>query len=293
MRYPALDVHGADPDIVAATADDFSPTAIDEQPERITIFFSAAADRDRAHSALTAAFPAAAIAARDVDDEDWARRSQENLQPIVVGRITVAPPWASKRASGGERPVSGDRLPASGSGSPSSDLEVVILPSMGFGTGHHATTRLCLAALQTLNLQGRHVVDVGTGSGVLAIAGRLLGAAHVTGLDYDADAIHSAIDNLALNPAADRVTFVTLDLRRQPLPRADVITANLTGALLIETAPRLLEALTQDGTLIASGIQASEADEVKAAFTAAVRVWEQEEAGWVGLGFNRRRGSTV
>ena len=160
---------------------------------------------------------------------------------------------------------------------------IVIEPSMGFGTGHHASTRLCLAALQTIALDGRDVVDVGTGSGVLAIAAARLGAAGAVGIDNDPDAIQSAEENWQLNGRPDNVRFALADLGAQPLPSADVVTANLTGALLIRAAQRLLDAVRPDGTLVASGILAEERDRVVAAFAPAAIVWEREEDGWIGL----------
>jgi ribosomal protein L11 methyltransferase len=142
-QYPAIDVRTDVPDLVLAMVDDYRPTAVEERDASVRIFFSAGADRDRAQHALASQFEVAAI---DVDDEDWARRSQENLKSVTVGGVTVTPPWTARGIS-----------------QPSS-MEVVILPSMGFGTGHHATTRLCLAALQTLDLTDRDMLDVGTGS---------------------------------------------------------------------------------------------------------------------------------
>lgn len=154
---------------------------------------------------------------------------------------------------------------------------------MGFGTGHHATTRLCLAALQTIDLAGKMVLDVGTGSGVLAIAAARLGAARAIGIDCDADAIQSARENLDLNPEAHHVTFEAMDLAIDALPPADVVTANLTGALLVRSAPTLLAAVRPAGMLILSGIQSHEHDEVHGAFTGAEVRWEREEDGWVGI----------
>jgi ribosomal protein L11 methyltransferase len=154
---------------------------------------------------------------------------------------------------------------------------------MGFGTGHHATTRLCLAALQAIDLTGRHALDVGTGSGVLAIAAARLGAARALGIDCDRDAIQSARENLALNPAADRVTFDVVDLEAAPLPVADVVTANLTGALLVRSSRVLLASVRQGGTLIVSGLQAHERGEVRRAFADADLQWEGDEDEWVGL----------
>jgi ribosomal protein L11 methyltransferase len=166
-------------------------------------------------------------------------------------------------------------------------VDVVILPSMGFGTGHHATTRLCLAALQQLDLAGRRVLDVGTGSGVLALAAVALGAAHAFGVDCDADAIASAQDNLPLNPALTGVSFAVQDLGRDPLPPSDVVTANLTGALLRRQAPTLMSAVAPGGYLIVSGLLASERTDVLAAFAPLDRVWDGTEEEWVGMCFRR------
>jgi ribosomal protein L11 methyltransferase len=262
--YPAIDVRTDAPDLLLAIVDDFGPTAVEdlERNGSVRVFFPSPADRDAALRALASRFDPTAV---DVCDEDWARRSQENLSPVTVGRITVFPD-------------SGPRIPDPDS------IAIVIVPSMGFGTGHHATTRLCLAALQAIPLTNLVVLDVGTGSGVLAIAADRLGAAKAVGIDSDPDAIQSARENLTLNPPVTSVRFETADFSAMPLPMVDVVTANLTGALLIRSAPALLAALGAGGTLILSGVLAHERDDVCAAFAAAAVIWEQAEDGWVGLG---------
>ena len=262
-EYPALEIRGESTDRLLMLVDDFGPTAIDERCDSVRVFFATPDARDAAQAAVAAAFTVTAI---DVPDEDWARRSQENLTPITVGRITIAPPWA---------PPALCRLPAA--------LVVTIQPSMGFGTGHHATTRLCLEAMQAIDLKGATVLDVGTGSGVLAIAGARLGAARALGIDVDPDAIQSARDNLAMNPDAAHVTFDVADLTSAALPKAGLVTANLTGALLVKAAPLLLAAAEPGGVLILSGLLAHERDEVCRAFAPAAVCWSREEDGWVGL----------
>ncbi|HJZ72370.1 MAG TPA: 50S ribosomal protein L11 methyltransferase [Vicinamibacterales bacterium] len=271
--YPALDVRTGAPDMLAALVDDFSPVALEPRAEDVRVFFATPADRDAAQHALTDEFVTAAV---DVPDEDWARRSQENLPPVTVGRITVT-------ACRTEAPEVPRQATANLQPRPPSPVVVVIQPSMGFGTGHHATTRLCLAALQTLDLNGRDMLDVGAGSGVLAIAAARLGAARAIGIDCDPDAIQSARENLTLNGEARNVSFEVLDLAAGRLPAADVVTANLTGPLLERSAPLLLDAVRPDGTLILSGILAGERDAVALAFRAARCVWEREEDEWVAF----------
>jgi ribosomal protein L11 methyltransferase len=274
--HPALDVGGVDVDLLLALVDDHSPTAVEEHDGSLTIFFPDPTSRDEAREAIARAWPDAQTAARDVLDGDWARRSQENLTPVTIGRVTVAPPWAVPQTET----------------SPPGLLTVIIEPSMAFGTGHHATTRLCLEALQALDDPSGFVLDVGTGSGVLAIAARQLGARRVLGIDNDPDAVRCADDNLRLNRGVDGVAFQTADLTsldEKLLPAADVVTANLTGSLLCRSAPALVAALAPGGTLIVSGLLEEERQGVVAAYGALERVWESAEDGWIGLSFRRIR----
>jgi ribosomal protein L11 methyltransferase len=163
---------------------------------------------------------------------------------------------------------------------------------MGFGTGHHFTTRLCLDALQRIDLRDRSVTDVGTGSGVLAIAASLLGAAPVVAFDDDADAVSAARENLELNPEA-RVTLEVGDLRGdgggtepapstlRPPPPADVVLANLTGGLLIAAAAALKQLTKPGGRLILSGFLTSEESEVLQAFAPLAIEDRLEEEEWL------------
>lgn len=265
--YPAIDVGlPADPDLLLAAVDDFGPIAVEERDRALRIFFSTKSERDLAYTSLAEQHDLKSV---DVPDEDWARRSQENLQPVTVGRITVAPPWAVSFPSA--------LLPQPLA------LLIVVSPSMGFGTGHHATTRLCLAAMQAIDLKNRFVLDVGTGSGVLAIAADLLGASRALGIDNDPDAIQSALETLALNAGAVRTEFEVADLTERALPEADVLTANLTGALLVRAAPLLRAAVRPGGTSILSGLLKEEQAEVRQAFGSASVVWEADEDNWVCL----------
>lgn len=273
--YPAVDVQSSS-DIVLALVDDFLPSAVEQGDASMRVFFASPDARDAACSELRCAgYRATPI---DVSDEDWARRSQENLKPITVGRITVAPPWHVALEPGAPGPRDSSPGP----------FTIVIEPSMGFGTGHHATTRQCLEALQIIDLAGAFVVDVGTGSGVLAIAADLLGCARALGIDNDPDAIRSARDNLVLNPHAVRTSFETVDLTVDALPAADVVTANLTGALLTRAAGTLLGALRDGGILVLSGILAEELEGVRHAFESTEPLWERQETEWIGLALKKR-----
>lgn len=264
--WPAIDVearHAADADLVLAAADDYSPTAVEERDGALRIFFSTPDSRDRAFGALTDRFTLTRV---DVDDEDWARRGQPDLSPVVVGRVTV---HASRPAL-----PTHPALPA--------EIDLVIPPSMGFGTGHHATTRLCLAALQSIDLRGKVVLDVGTGSGLLAIAAAKLGAARAIGTDDDPDAVQAARENLESNQVTN-VELVVSDVMNDPLPAADVVVANITGALIVRASSRLVAAVRPGGVLILSGILASERDDIQRAFANQTFVDVVQQDEWLGF----------
>jgi ribosomal protein L11 methyltransferase len=249
-----------DRDLASAALLEFDTAAIHEVSDtEWRAFFRTAEERDRAMGALRAYCESAPL---DVEYVDWARKSQENLRAITVGNLIVAPPWDVP----GEAPR---------------PIVIVIEPSMGFGTAHHATTRLCLRALQELDLRGRRVLDVGTGSGVLAIASAKLGASSVTAIDNDPDALAAARDNVARNGVA--VDLREFDLHKDRLPAADVVLANLTGAMLQRGAPELA-ALARGGTLILSGLLVEEADRVRDAFAPfSSSIGQQDEDGWSSL----------
>jgi ribosomal protein L11 methyltransferase len=247
---------------LAAALDDFSPSAIQELDGRWLAFFYSPGARDLAAAVLPQALPdEISVAAIDVADEDWAARNQQGLAAVEIGRVLIAPPWAVTDEAGPTRAA--DRV------------IIVIQPSMGFGTGHHATTRLCAALLQRLDLSNRTVLDVGTGSGVLALIAHALGAHLVVAVDSDPDAIESARENLALNGVEEGVDLRVGDFRDLPTRRSDVVIANLTGSLLARSVEVLAGAVAAGGTLVISGVTLEEETTVLESFAPWMTVVER------------------
>ena len=275
-------------ELLAAVLDDYAPLAIEDlaerplppgglwdptfppipepppTPLRWRVFFNDAAGRALAMDGIRAALPQLQLSPVDVPDEDWAARSQQSLTAVTAGRYVVAPPWDIPAAEAGR-------------------VLIVIEPSMGFGTGHHPTTRLCLRLLSGIDVAGSRVLDIGTGSGVLAMAAASSGAREVVGLDIDQDAINSAITSAAMNPLPPVVRFEVGDFRSAPPPPADLVIANLTGGMLRLTARTLASLKQPGGTLIVSGFDHSEVDAVRAAFDDLAEVERLEEDSWMAL----------
>jgi ribosomal protein L11 methyltransferase len=272
-EYPALEIQflppidSALPDRLYALLDDFEPAAIheDESGDRWRVFFHTPERRDAASTTIASTIDRRLIvtSAVDVPDEDWARRSQEGLRAIEAGGLIVAPPWDIPQ--GVSAPV------------------IIIEPSMGFGTGHHATTRLCLRALQTLDLRGARVLDIGTGSGVLALAAWKLGAADVVAIDHDPDALENARDNIARNGAAAAIDIVRDSLESLRIQRADVVLANLTGAVLVRYSAELRSLAVEGGYLILSGFAPGDVAVIARAFAGLGVIAERTEGEWAVL----------
>lgn len=265
-EYPALDIPCTDLDSplydrLYALLDDYEPIGIQPIDGGIRVFFRSASMRDQARRAVAQREDVNAVA-MEIQDEDWARRSQENLRAIEAGALIVAPPWDVPKKSS---PV------------------IIIEPSMGFGTGHHATTRLCLLLMQLLDLHGARVLDVGTGSGVLALAAWKLGASDVVAVDNDPDALENARTNIAGNGAAASIDIIRDDLGTLRIERADLVLANLTGAVLVRYAAELRSLMRDDGYLIVSGFAPEDLAIIRRAFATLNVIAAQTEGEWAAV----------
>ena len=274
LQWPATAGNRDLPDLLYASLDDFKLLAIDAQAaeaegavETWRVFFRTAASRDDARHDIERRFAAVqgfAVSSIDVPDEAWASRSQAELKAVRVGRVVVAPPWDQPETA---------------------EITILIEPSTGFGTGHHETTRLCLAALQQIDLRGQRVIDVGTGSGVLAIAAARLGATAIVAVDNDPEALRNARENLVLN-RCEAIDVVESELSDLAIAAADVVVANLTAPVLVRHAADLHRLRRTGGVLIASGFGEDDEQEVAAAL-APLRVRQrQREGAWSAMVFD-------
>ena len=184
----------------------------------------------------------------EIPDRDWGEEWKKGLGPVSVGRLFLRPSWIQ-------------------AGPPPGAAEVVLDPGMAFGTGTHATTALCLAAIDAFLARrpGASVLDVGTGSGLLAIAARKLGAGRVAANDNDPVAVAVAAENAARND-------VSLELSGDP-PAAipgtfDLVVANILANVLVELAPDLERRTAPGGEVVLAGVLVPQEDEVRAAFVA-------------------------
>ncbi len=216
---------------------------------------------------------------RTIKQEDWAEAWKRYFKPLEIGpALLVKPSWSLRRPRPGQ-------------------VVVVLDPGLSFGTGQHPTTAFCLeqvVACRPVN-SARSFLDVGTGSGILAIAAAKLGYAPVAGLDFDPVAVRAARANGRQNGVSRQSRWSRQDLTRMPLAAAekyDVVCANLLANLLIAERPRILQRLRPGGRLVLAGILASEFDQVRQAYGASgLRlVATRGEREWQSGAFERTRG---
>lgn len=214
--------------------------------------------------------PVGPLRRREVEEDDWANGWKEHFHPLKIGRIVVKPSWREW-----------DPGPE--------EVVVELDPGMAFGTGLHPTTRLMIEALQTRIMPGTRVLDLGTGSGILAIAAGLLGA-EVEALDISDVAVEVAAQNIRVNELTHRVAVADGSLADATAEGFELILANIIASVLIDLAPELYAKLASGGTLLASGIIAERLDAVRDAFLAAGLEIEQElnDGDWYLIAARRR-----
>ena len=228
--------------LIAELWDHKSAGIVELSAEHVRAFFEDTADQGE----LSLLFPGAAL--RMEEDRDWVQSARDLLQPMEVGtRFFLVPEWRDDRA-------------------PEGRFRIAVNPGMAFGTGVHETTQLCLEALEEFVRPGASVLDVGTGSGILAQAARLLGAGKVYACDVDPMAVEIAGSGFV--GSVDAAATASVEL----------VVANINPETIVRIAPDLLRVLRPGGVLLASGLELSEVEEVKAALPPAREV--RQKGNW-------------
>lgn len=210
--------------------------------------------------------PVGSLRVRHVDDADWTDAWRERYVAQRIGRLLITPSWAVDEAGPDE-------------------IAIILDPGMAFGTGLHPTTRACLELLQEVDPLPSAVLDVGCGSGVLALAALRLGADRAVGIDTDPLAVEATRANAERNDLAGRIDARLGTLPEEVDDRYELVLANLVAAVLVDLAPRLAAHLAPSGSLLASGIiEPRAADVIAAMAEAGLRQVDRRDDGeWVSL----------
>ena len=198
--------------------------------------------------------------------EDWINNWKKYFHPIEVGKkLLIQPSWEDLQDSRGRTVL---------------HLE----PGLAFGTGAHETTRLCMELLEDFVTPDAQVLDVGCGSGILSVAALLLGAKHATGVDIDALAVKTAVENAARNGVGDRFTGIHGSLTEKVSGQFDVVVANIVADVVIELTRDVTKCVKPGGVKLMSGIIDDREPDVLRALAGRFAVFNRrEDRGWVAL----------
>lgn len=207
------------------------------------------------------------FACNEINEEDWASSWKEYFHPIKIGeRIVIKPTWEEYQPAEDE-------------------LIIEIDPGMAFGTGTHHTTAMCCRCLEDIVSPGDNVFDIGTGSGILAVAAAKLGAASVQAVDLDTVAVKVAIENVEVNKVDNIVSIAHGDLLTGITGKADVIIANIIADIIIKLIPDISKYLNDKGYFVTSGIISDRLSDVTAAVIENNLIVDKvyEEGCWVAM----------
>jgi ribosomal protein L11 methyltransferase len=222
---------------------------------------------------LTASFamehdlPLPSIATRLIEDKNWNEIWEAGIQPIRVSdRLIVAPTWNPYAPSEGE-------------------IVVTIDPKMSFGTGHHETTRLMVQLIEKHLRPGDTMLDVGTGTGILAIAGIKLGAGSAVGVDNDEWSFSNARENVSLNGVESTVSIMLGEIKDVPRGSFDLVAANIQRGIIEQILPEMRSRLKANGRLLLSGLLDIDREPILAALAAqGLQVIDElKEKEWIAL----------
>lgn len=199
-------------------------------------------------------------------EEDWLNNWKQYFNPIEIGeKLLIRPTWRSEYDPGSRAVLNLD-------------------PGVAFGTGGHETTRLVLGVIEKVAAKGKNFLDVGCGSGILAVAGLLLGCDEAFGVDIDEMAVKTAKENAALNDVSDRFTVVCGDLTDKVSGKYDIIAANIVADAIIALTADIKKFMKPDTIYIMSGIIDSRSSEVEEFVSRELDIIEKlEDNGWVCL----------
>lgn len=260
-------------DVATAVFSLWPVIGVEEAVDELTICLDQKDWHDGDEAAIVADLEAAGVRAHITklgteEDQNWNAEWEKSVDPVIVNeRIAIVPEWRADEVD--------------------SPLKLIITPKMSFGTGHHATTRMMCRLMEKYVQKDDRWIDVGTGTGVLAILAIKLGAASAWGFDNNEWSILNARENVVRNNVEEKVAIDQLELQETTLTPCDGLAANLYRHLVIPYAPAFVRSVKPGGVILVSGILKYDADEVEAPFLAlgCTVLDALQESEWCAIAF--------